>query len=233
VTASAAGRPSRWVVGLLAATVRGCCAALIVVLPLAASRGPVRMPAAGGSAAPGALLLAAIALVALLAHLGGLVARICGQPSVVGQIAAGVLLGPSVLGRVVPALSGDLLGPPSLGHLQALAELGVTFFVLQVGYELASRRTRTAPAGSWEHLYQHEDVDDPSEARLLDSLAPCPQLATWLSSAHPCAARVARRSFDVMMAAQYSSLLRRWVDVHGHVDDGAIAALRREQLASV
>lgn len=84
-----------------------------------------------------------------------------------------------------------------------------------------------------ERLYQHEDVDDPAEATLLDSLAPGPQHASRLMNGHPNSARVARRSFDVVMAAQYSSLRRDWVDVQGHVDDEAIAALRDMQLSLV
>ncbi len=140
------GPRPRWPGALVVALVLACGAALAVVLPRAAGLG-ARHPTAPAGAGPGtgARLLAAVALVALLAHLGGMLARACRQPSVVGQIASGVLLGPSVFGRLVPAVPGALYGPAVLPQLKTLAELGVTFFVLQVGYELGQRRTRAAP----------------------------------------------------------------------------------------
>lgn len=118
-----------------------CAAVLAVLLPLAAGRGHGGADPLGPGPSPGsgADLLAALALVALLAHLGGLLARRCRQPPVVGQLAAGVLLGPSVLGAVLPAVSAALFGPSVLPHLRSIGELGLTFFVFQVGHELTRR----------------------------------------------------------------------------------------------
>ena len=48
-------------------------------------------------------LLIQLVVIILAARLGAVVARRCGQPSVVGEIVAGLLLGPSALGAVAPA----------------------------------------------------------------------------------------------------------------------------------
>jgi Kef-type K+ transport system membrane component KefB len=55
-----------------------------------------------------------VALVLVVCSLLGAVARRCGQPAVVGQILAGVLLGPSVLGRLPGHLTGRLF--PHASH---------------------------------------------------------------------------------------------------------------------
>ena len=47
--------------------------------------------------------------------------RIVGQPGVVGEMAAGLLLGPSLLGRVFPAVMNNLFPADGLGPLYALS----------------------------------------------------------------------------------------------------------------
>lgn len=121
-------------------------------------------------------------------------------------------------------------GRPNPWHQAGVEIIGTTGRVtwsLNRGWTCESATVRA------ENLYRHEDIDDPAEAVLLDSLAPAPQLGSRLASSHPNAARVARRSFDLVMAAQASSLRRDWVDVQRHVDDDTIAALREAQLALV
>jgi Kef-type K+ transport system membrane component KefB len=66
----------------------------------------------------------------------GVVARKLGQPSVVGEIVAGIALGPSLLGAL-PGHLDDLLFPAAvLPHLKVLAELGLVLFMFAVGLEL-------------------------------------------------------------------------------------------------
>jgi Kef-type K+ transport system membrane component KefB len=55
---------------------------------------------------------------------------------VIGEIAAGVLLGPSLLGWVAPATSGFLFPATSLPILQLLSQIGVLLFMFVVGVEL-------------------------------------------------------------------------------------------------
>src|SRR5262245_7013115 len=79
------------------------------------------------------LLLFDLALIIVLARLLGAVARRMGQPPVLGEIVAGVLLGPTIWGtKITGTLFPDALIPP----LTALANLGLVFFMFVVGYEV-------------------------------------------------------------------------------------------------
>ncbi|HZP62765.1 MAG TPA: cation:proton antiporter [Terriglobales bacterium] len=55
------------------------------------------------------------------------------QPRVVGEMFAGILLGPSLLGWLAPHLSAYLFPLPSLGFLNALSQVGVVIFMFLVG----------------------------------------------------------------------------------------------------
>ena len=55
------------------------------------------------------------------------------QPRVVGEMFAGILLGPSLLGWIAPQLSAYLFPPSSLGFLNALSQVGVVIFMFLVG----------------------------------------------------------------------------------------------------
>jgi K+:H+ antiporter len=59
-----------------------------------------------------------------------------GQPPVVGEIVAGIVLGPSVLGALSPTLFPLLFEASSLLTLKLFAEVGVVFFIFIVGLEL-------------------------------------------------------------------------------------------------
>ncbi|MFC0599005.1 cation:proton antiporter [Streptomyces palmae] len=77
-------------------------------------------------------LLLALALIAAVARLGGAAARRCGQPAVVGEIVAGILLGPTVL----PAQVTEALFPPAIrGELSAFADIGLALFMFALGME--------------------------------------------------------------------------------------------------
>ena len=59
-----------------------------------------------------------------------------GQPRVVGQIVAGILLGPSVLGRLPGHLTSRLFPHAALAPINVLAQVAIVFFMFAVGYEL-------------------------------------------------------------------------------------------------
>src|SRR4051812_7875820 len=80
------------------------------------------------------LLLVDLAVIVLAARGLGALARRIGQPAVIGEIIAGILLGPTVLGRIAPGLPAQLF-PPDV-PLKQLAELGLVFFMFLVGLEL-------------------------------------------------------------------------------------------------
>jgi len=81
------------------------------------------------------LLLATVVIVVATQLLGALAVRL-NQPRVLGEITAGLLLGPSALGLVAPGVVRFLFSPDVVYFLGALAELGVIFFMFQVGREL-------------------------------------------------------------------------------------------------
>ena len=77
-----------------------------------------------------------IALVILVSSLLSVLARRCGQPAVIGQILTGVLLGPSLLGRLPGHLTAHLFPHAVLPSLTSLAQVAVVIFMFTVGYEL-------------------------------------------------------------------------------------------------
>lgn len=85
------------------------------------------------------LLLADLALIILLARLFGAVAKRLGQPAVIGEIVAGIALGPTLLHGAVMA---SLFPAPLLPALGSLANLGLVLFMFLVGYELDIRLIR-------------------------------------------------------------------------------------------
>jgi Kef-type K+ transport system membrane component KefB len=88
------------------------------------------------------IVIGDIALVMVIASLLGAVARRCGQPAVVGQILGGLLVGPSLLGRLPGHLTGHLFPHAVLPSLTALAQIAVVIFMFAVGYEIDFRALR-------------------------------------------------------------------------------------------
>lgn len=64
------------------------------------------------------------------------------QPQVVGEMVAGILLGPSLLGWVAPGISAALFPPSSLGPLYLLSQVGLLLFMFMVGLELDTDKLR-------------------------------------------------------------------------------------------
>ncbi|WP_114789386.1 cation:proton antiporter [Niabella yanshanensis] len=91
---------------------------------------------------PLALLLAQIITIILAAKLFGWICRKIGQPTVVGEMIAGILLGPSLLGLYLPEFSNVLFPKQSLGNLQFLSQIGLILFMFIVGMELDLKMLR-------------------------------------------------------------------------------------------
>jgi Kef-type K+ transport system membrane component KefB len=81
------------------------------------------------------LLLQFIVIILATRLVGSLFARI-GQPAVIGEITAGILLGPSLLGWMWPGASAFVFPQESLGVLQLISQIGVCVFMFVVGLEL-------------------------------------------------------------------------------------------------
>ena len=77
-----------------------------------------------------------LVLVATARGLGGVMRRV-GQPAVVGELAAGLLIGPSVLGRAAPDVFTFLFpaDPVNSGLLLAVAWIGVALLLVVTGFE--------------------------------------------------------------------------------------------------
>lgn len=89
---------------------------------------------------PTLLLLIQLSVVLVAARLCSIALSRLHQPPVVGEMAAGLLLGPIVFGAWLPELHGALFDEASLPALSGLATLGVTLFMFIVGVELRAPR---------------------------------------------------------------------------------------------
>jgi K+:H+ antiporter len=99
------------------------------------------------AAAPGALhpeetvarLMLAMAVVIVAARLAGIAVARLGQPRVMGEVTAGILLGPTLLGRAAPGVEMYLFPPEIIPLLAAAANIGLAFYMFLVGLELDPR----------------------------------------------------------------------------------------------
>ena len=74
-------------------------------------------------------------IIVAAARAGGWLFIRLGQPRVVGEIAAGLLLGPSVLGALAPELSGQLFPDAARSSIHTLGQLGLVLLMFLVGLE--------------------------------------------------------------------------------------------------
>jgi len=88
------------------------------------------------------LLLIQIIVILVAARLTGAFVRRLGQPQVVGEMIAGIALGPSVLGAQAPHLAALLFPAGSLGFLNTLSQIGLVVFMFLVGLELDPKIVR-------------------------------------------------------------------------------------------
>ncbi|MBI5914563.1 MAG: cation:proton antiporter [Bacteroidetes bacterium] len=85
---------------------------------------------------PLAILLLQIITIILAARVFGFLCKKIGQPAVIGEIAAGIILGPSLVGMYFPEFSDFLFPAQSLGNLQFLSQIGLILFMFVIGMEL-------------------------------------------------------------------------------------------------
>jgi Kef-type K+ transport system membrane component KefB len=85
---------------------------------------------------PLAILLAQIVMIILVARLFGWIFKKIGQPTVIGEIIAGIALGPSLVGMYFPGFSDALFPVESLGNLKFLSQIGLILFMFVIGMEL-------------------------------------------------------------------------------------------------
>lgn len=85
---------------------------------------------------PLSTLLVQIIVVLLAVRLFASLFKLIGQPGVIGEIVAGIVLGPSVLGALFPDLFGFLFRPDSLTNLELISQLGLVLFMFVIGMEV-------------------------------------------------------------------------------------------------
>src|SRR4051812_21608345 len=81
-------------------------------------------------------LLLQIVLILALSRIMGLIFRYLHQPQVMGEMIAGIMLGPSLLGAIAPSVAQTIFPRESIALLNILSQLGVIFFLFLVGLEL-------------------------------------------------------------------------------------------------
>jgi Kef-type K+ transport system membrane component KefB len=85
---------------------------------------------------PLAILLLQILTIIVAARTLGILFNKIGQPTVIGEVAAGILLGPSLLGMWFPEYIAFLFPKTSLPNLQFLSQIGLILFMFVIGMEL-------------------------------------------------------------------------------------------------
>jgi Kef-type K+ transport system membrane component KefB len=92
----------------------------------------------------------AVAIVLIVARLFGLLAVRLGQPRVMGEVIAGIALGPSLFGALAPNLQATIFSTDILPAFGVAANLGLIFYMFLVGLEVDrdQLKGRAAPAAA-------------------------------------------------------------------------------------
>lgn len=83
-----------------------------------------------------------LVIIIAVSRVMGKIFTLLGQPSVVGEMAAGILLGPSLFGFLAPDLFKAVFPASSFNTLKLLSQVGVCLFMFAVGMELNVRHVR-------------------------------------------------------------------------------------------
>ena len=84
-------------------------------------------------------VLVALTVIMVTARLMGALFKRLNQPAVMGEVVGGLLLGPSLLGRISPEAAAALLPAESAPFLGVISQLGVILYMFLVGLELDLR----------------------------------------------------------------------------------------------
>lgn len=85
---------------------------------------------------PITIFLLQLIIIIISAQICGYLFKKIGQPPVIGEIIAGIILGPSVIGGIFPGFTEFVFPKASLGNLQMLSQIGLILFMFVIGMEL-------------------------------------------------------------------------------------------------
>jgi Kef-type K+ transport system membrane component KefB len=98
---------------------------------------------------PAAMLLLQIISILICSRIFGWLFAKMNQPTVIGEILAGIVLGPSLLGNLFPDAFHFLFAPESLGNLYIISQLGLILFMFTIGMELNLKSLRDKIGETW------------------------------------------------------------------------------------
>ena len=146
------------------------------------------------------VLVAQIALIILASRAVGFLFQKLSQPQVIGEMLAGIMLGPSLLEWLAPGVSAALFPASSLGTLNAISQLGLVIYMFLVGLELNAAELRRY--GKAAMLISHVSIVVPFVLAAMLSLYLYPRLAetgvSFMSFALFMGAAVAITAFPVL-----------------------------------
>jgi len=121
-------------------------------------------------------VLLALVLIVLVSRVLGALFRRIDQPPVVGEVIAGIALGPSLLGRIAPDVAAYVLPASIAPSLSIIAQVGVIVFMFLVGMELDTSLLRNKAHAAL--AISHASIIAPFVLGALTALWIYPKLAT-------------------------------------------------------
>jgi Kef-type K+ transport system membrane component KefB len=121
-------------------------------------------------------LLLQISAIVVFARVAGLAFRRIGQPQVMGEMVAGIMLGPSFLGWLYPEAMLKLFPETSLGFLSTLSQVGLLLYMFLVGLEFNPKFLRNL--GHTAFLTSHVSISAPFSLGAILALYLYPRLSS-------------------------------------------------------
>jgi Kef-type K+ transport system membrane component KefB len=137
--------------------------------------------------------MAQVVVIVVVARVMALATNRLGQPPVIAEMVGGIVLGPSLLGHVLPTLSAVLFAPDSLEALRITSQLGLVIFMFLVGVEFDASHFRKR---SWSSIVI-------SQSGIITPFVLGVALALWMYPRY-CSATMSRMAFTLFVGVAMS-----------------------------